>query len=278
MIVSLDNLSKHHRPCTIIRYKALILLEAFMFAFRVIIFPSDKAKLISSTIVTACFTLISCYARPYLEDAEDWTDIAGRVFLIAALGVGIALNEVVGRGGQTACHVVLAIVVIASNGMFLFVLNPLKLLRGGAKAVCETRHAAKIAGWGDAAIKKLLLCDITAITVGDVALCSPLQICELLKTHGGYDSQLPAGIFDGVTELALEGTGLSGKDPPLSLSSHNLSIAIFNIRPDVPQHRCNATGVAATAHTPRLEPRGPRSERQEARRHHHGRHRGIQKA
>ena len=186
-----------------------------MFAFCVILFPSDKAKLISSTIVTACFTLISCYARPYVENVEDWTDIAGRVFLIATLGVGIALNEGVGRVAQAVCHVVLAIVVIASNGMFLLVLNPLKLLRGVAKAVRESRHAAKIAGWDDAAIKKLLPGDITA---GDVALCSPLQIWELLKYHGGSESQLPAGIFDGVTELNLKCAGLSGKGPLSPLS------------------------------------------------------------
>ena len=43
--------SNHHRPCTTIRYKALILLEAFMFAFCVIIFQSDQEKLISATIV-----------------------------------------------------------------------------------------------------------------------------------------------------------------------------------------------------------------------------------
>ena len=228
-----DNLSDHHRPCSTIRYKALILLEGFMFTFCVILFPSDKAKLISSTIVTACFTLISCYARPYIEDAEDWTDIAGRVFLIATLGVGIALNEGVGRGGQAVCNVVLAIVVIASNGMFLLVLNPLKLLRGVAKAVRETRHAAKTTGWDDAAIKKLLPGDITAIIADDVALCSPLQIWTLLKYHGGPDSLLCAGIFDGVTELELKGPGLSGRDPLSSLSSHHLSIDIFDICPGV---------------------------------------------
>ena len=54
--------------------------------------------------VTACFALISCYARPYVEDVEDWADIAGRVFLIATLGVGIALNEGVGPGGRAACR------------------------------------------------------------------------------------------------------------------------------------------------------------------------------
>ena len=179
----------------------MILLETFVFAFCVILFQSDQAKLISATAVTACFTLIACYTRPYIEDVEDWTDIAGRVFLLATLGVGIALNEGVGRGGQAVCDVVLAVTVIASNGLFLVVPNPLKLLRGVAKAVREARHAAKIAGWDDAAIKKLGPHDITAITADDVALCSPLQIWELLKHHGGSDSLLPTGIFDGVTAL-----------------------------------------------------------------------------
>ena len=193
----------------------MILLEAFMFAFCVIVFQSDQAKLVSSTVVTACFTLIACYTRPYIEDVEDWTDIAGRVFLLATLGVGIALNEGVGRGGQAVCDVVLAVTVIASNGLFLFVPNPLKLLRGVAKAVRETRHASKIAGWDDAAIKKLLPNDISA---DDVAFCSPLQIWELLKYHGGPESQLPSGIFDGVTELVLKDAGLSGKGPLSAIS------------------------------------------------------------
>ena len=187
-----------------------------MFSSCVILLRSDQAKLISSTVVTACFTLIACYTRPYIEDIEDWTDIAGRVFLIATLGVGIALNEDMGRGGQAVCNVVLAVVVLASNALFLFVLNPLKLLRGVAKAVRESRGASKVAGWDDASIKKFRPADITAITAELVALCSSLQIYELLKHHGGTDSQLPAGIFDGVTKLDLKAAaGLSGKDPPV---------------------------------------------------------------
>ena len=92
--------------------------------------PSDRVKLISSTIVTVCFTLAACYARPYTEDAGDFADIGGRVFMLATLGVGIALNE---RVGEAVCHVILAVAVLASNAMFLFVLNPLKLLRGVAR-------------------------------------------------------------------------------------------------------------------------------------------------
>ena len=148
-----------------------------MFAFCVILMPGDTAKLVSSTVVTACFTLIACYTRPYIEDVEDWVDIAGRVFLIATLGVGIALNEGVGRGGgRIACDLVLAVIVMASNALFLFVLNPLKLLRGVAKAVRRIRYTAKIANWGDATIKNLGPDAITEITAEDVALCSPLQI------------------------------------------------------------------------------------------------------
>ena len=173
--------------------------------------PSDRAKLISSTIVTACFTLVACYARPYTEDVEDFADIGGRVFMLATLGVGIALNE---RVGEAVCHVILAVAVLASNAMFLVVLNPLKLLRGIAKAANDARHATKVAGWDDAAIKKLTLDDIVAITADDVARCSPLQLWELLKYHGGTDSQLPAGIFDGVTKLdGLKDIDFSGKDP-----------------------------------------------------------------
>ena len=200
---------RHH-----FRYKALILLEASSFAVCVVLMPSDRAKLISSTIVTACFTLAACYARPYTEDVEDFADIGGRVFMLATLGVGIALNEGVGRVGEAVCHVILAVVVLASNAMFLFVLNPLKLLRGVAKAANDARHATKVAGWDDAAIKKLTPDDIVAITAGDVAQCSPLQLWELLKYHGGTDSQLPAGIFDGVTEIdGLKDIDFSGKDP-----------------------------------------------------------------
>ena len=147
-----------------------------MFAFCVILMPDDTAKLVSSMVVAVCFALIACYARPYIEDVEDWVDIAGRVFLIAILGVGITLNEGVGRGGRIACDVVLAVIVIASNALFLFVLNPLKLLRGVAKAVRRTRYTAKIANWDDATIKNLGPDVITEITAEDVALCSPLQI------------------------------------------------------------------------------------------------------
>ena len=99
-----------------------------------------------------------------------------------------------------------------------FVLNPLKLLYGVASAIRETRHAAKVAGWNEAAISSLDPNDIMAITADDVALCSPLQIWELLKYHGGSESQLPSGIFDGVTELVLIDAGLSGKGPLSAIS------------------------------------------------------------
>ena len=191
----------------------MILLEAFMYAFCVVLMPSDKAKLIASTTVTACFTMIACYTRPYIEDVEDWTDIAGRVFMIATLGVGIVLNEDVGRGSQAVCQVVLAVIMIASNAMFLIVMNPLKLLSGVAKYVRETRQAAKIAGWDDESIRNMLPNEIAQITAEDVADCSPVQIWELLKHHGGPDSHLRAGIFSEVTELILPEAGLSGKDP-----------------------------------------------------------------
>ena len=184
-----------------------------MYAFCVVLMPSDKAKLIASTTVTACFTMIACYTRPYIEDVEDWTDIAGRVFMIATLGVGIVLNEDVGRGGQAVCQVVLAVIMIASNAMFLIVMNPLKLLSGVAKYVRETRQAAKIAGWDDESIRNMLPNEIAQITAEDVADCSPVQIWELLKHHGGPDSHLRAGIFSEVTELILPEAGLSGKDP-----------------------------------------------------------------
>ena len=189
----------------------MIVLEAFMFAVCVVLMPSDKAKLIASTTVTACFTLIACYTRPYIEDVEDYTDICSRVFMLVTLGVGIALY--VDRGGQAACHVILAIVVLANNAMFLFVLNPLKLLSGVAKAVRETRHAAKTAGWDDEFIRNMTPDDIAQITAEDLASCSGVQIWELLKHHGGPDSHLRAGIFSEVTELILPEAGLSGKDP-----------------------------------------------------------------
>ena len=189
----------------------MILLEAFMFAVCVVLMPSDKAKLIASTTVTACFTLIACYTRPYIEDVEDYTDICSRVFMLVTLGVGIALY--VDRGGQAACHVILAIVVLASNAMFLFVLNPLKLLSGVAKAVRETRRAAKTAGWDDEFIRNMPPDVIAQIIAEDLASCSGVQIWELLKHHGGSESQLRASIFSGVTELDLKDAGISGKDP-----------------------------------------------------------------
>ena len=90
-------------------------------------------------LVTACFTLIACWFRPFSEIFEEIPDIAGRVFMLATLGVGIALGADVGHGGQTACQVVLWGVVLASNAMFLILLNPIKLVLGVAKSITRLR-------------------------------------------------------------------------------------------------------------------------------------------
>ena len=55
--------------------------------------------------------------------------------------------------------------------------------------------------------------DIAQITAEDLVLCSSVQIWELLKHHGGSESQLRASIFSGVTELDLTDAEISGKDP-----------------------------------------------------------------
>ena len=103
--------------------------------------PSEKAQLISSASVTAFFLAASVWTRPYVENIEDWLDIAGRIFLLATLGVGIALmgDDNDDSGGQVVCDVILAVIVLASNALFVFVLNPRKLLRGVVKAARETR-------------------------------------------------------------------------------------------------------------------------------------------
>ena len=209
-LISNYSFSNHHRTHHMHhRYKGVILLEAFMFAFCVVLMPDDTTKLIASTAVTACFTLVACCTRPYISDFEAYMDIAGRVFLLATLGVGMGLNEDMGRADQAVCDVVLAVVVLASNAMFLIVLNPLKLLYGWRKAANDTLHAAKVMRWDEATIEKLSPEDLKAITQEDVALCSSLQLLALMKYHGGSESQLPAGIFDQVTELNFEDVDLS---------------------------------------------------------------------
>jgi hypothetical protein len=177
----------------------VILLEAFLFAVFMVLMPSDRAKPIASTAVTTFFTLVTSYTRPYVEDVEDFTDIAGRMFMLIMLAVGIALNEGVGRRGQIVCGVILACVVIASNSMFLVLLNPLKLVRGVMKAICETRHAVTIAGWNVEFIQNMQPDDLKHITAEDAAQCSPLQVWQLLKYHGGTVSM--RSIFNGVIEF-----------------------------------------------------------------------------
>ena len=183
--------------------------------------PTEKAQLISSASVTAFFLAASVYTRPYVQNIEDWLDIAGRIFLLATLGVGLALmgDDNDDSGGQVVCDVILAVIVLASNALFVFVLNPRKLLRGVVKAVRETRAAARAAGWNEDAIKKMSSKELAEITADDVKGCSPLQVWWLLQYHLESDSSLPADVFSSVTELNLEDAKLSGKGhtflPPL---------------------------------------------------------------
>ena len=174
--------------------------------------PTVEAQLISSASVTAFFLAASVYTRPYVQNIEDWLDIAGRIFLLATLGVGLALmgddNE--DSGGQVVCDVILAVIVLASNALFVFVLNPRKLLRGVVKAVRETRAAARAAGWNEDAIKKMSSKELAEITAGDVKGCSPLQVWWLLQYHR-ESAILRDDVFSSMTELNLKDAKVSGK-------------------------------------------------------------------
>jgi hypothetical protein len=192
------------------RYKGAILFETVAFACCVVLMPTEKAQLISSASVTAFFLAASVWTRPYVENIEDWLDIAGRIFLLATLGVGLALMGD-DSGGQVVCDVILAVIVLASNALFVFVLNPRKLLRGVVKAVRETRAAAHAAGWNEDAIKKMSSKELAEITADDVKGCSSLQVWWLLQYHLESDSSLPADVFSLVTELNLKDAKLSGK-------------------------------------------------------------------
>ena len=175
--------------------------------------PSEKAQLISSASVTAFFLAASVWTRPYVENIEDWLDIAGRIFLLATLGVGIALmgDDNDDSGGQVVCDVILAVIVLASNALFVFVLNPRKLLRGVVKAVRETRAAAHAAGWNEDAIKKMSSKELAEITADDVKdRCSPLQVWWLLQYHR-ESATLRDDVFSSMTELNLKDAKLSGK-------------------------------------------------------------------
>ena len=177
--------------------------------------PTEKAQLISSASVTAFFLAASVWTRPYVENIEDWLDIAGRIFLLATLGVGIALmgddNDDNDGGGQVVCDVILAVIVLASNALFVFVLNPRKLLRGVVKAVRETRAAARAAGWNEDAIKKMSSKELAEITADDVKGCSSLQVWWLLQYHLESDSSLRDDVFSSMTELNLKDAKVSGK-------------------------------------------------------------------
>ena len=175
--------------------------------------PSEKAQLISSASVTAFFLAASVWARPYVENIEDWLDIASRIFLLATLGVGIALmgDDNDDSGGQVVCDVILAVIVLASNALFVFVLNPRKLLRGVVKAVRETRAAARAAGWNEDAIKKMSSKELAEITADDVKYhCSSLQVWWLLQYHR-ESAILRDDVFSSMTELNLKDAKVSGK-------------------------------------------------------------------
>ena len=134
-------------------FKCAVLLEAALFACCIVLNRSAMTKLVSSTVVSALFAALSCAARPYIESIENWTDIAGRVFMLITLGVGIALEKEPGDAGRHACSVILGGVVILANVLFLVALNPIKLAMGVVTAMRTARTATKVAGWNEARIK-----------------------------------------------------------------------------------------------------------------------------
>ena len=72
-------------------YKSAYLIEMAAFASCAVLSGSDMSKLISCTTTSSVFLLYVCYRYPYLSDTEQRLDVAGHVFTIAALRVGIDL-------------------------------------------------------------------------------------------------------------------------------------------------------------------------------------------
>ena len=130
-------------------YKAIVLIGAALYACCVALPPDDKplAKLILATVFSILFAVGSIVTQPYRDVVEDRTDMACRAFLILTLVVGIILETEPGPGGRALCDGILGMIVLASDGMFIYVLNPLRLLRGIRKAMRDSRNAANSAGW-----------------------------------------------------------------------------------------------------------------------------------
>ena len=117
---------------------------------------------------------------------------------------------------------ILGVVVILANVMFLIALNPIKLAMGITTAIRNARAAAHAAGWDEEAIQKLTPAELELITAADAQAMTPLQIFWLLR-HGG--TMLDSRIFDGITELNLEGAGLEGACfvlPPVNIASSEM--------------------------------------------------------
>ena len=188
-------------------YKVAILLEAALFACCTVLNRSAMTKLVSSTSVSALFAAFSIYARPYIEPIENWTDIAGRVFILITLGVGIELEKEPGDAGRQTCNVILGVVVILANFMFLVALNPIKLAMGITTAIRNARAAVNAAGWDEETIKNFTPADLELIVAADAQAMTHVQIFWLLRHHG---VTLDLRIFDGITELDLKEEGLEG--------------------------------------------------------------------
>ena len=181
-------------------YKAIVLIDAAVYACCVALPRDDLAKLILATVFSILFAVGSIVTQPYRDVVEDRTDMASRAFVILTLVVGIILETEPGPGGRTFCDGILGMVVLASSGMFIYVLNPLRLLRGIRKAMRDSRNAAKSAGWNEQAIKDL---DAEELKEIDVSVLSKPQTFWLLKHH--------SLAFPHVTKLDLSNAGLDGE-------------------------------------------------------------------
>ena len=181
-------------------FKAILLLEAAAFACSVMLPRYALTKLVSASVFSSFFAVIACVTRPYLEDIEDYTDLAGRAFVLVTLGVGIGLEKGPGPDGRLACSVILGIITLVANGMYLVVLNPLRLISGVRAAIGQARAAARVARWHEDTIKSLPPDELKSITAADVEACTFLQIYWFMRHQS---AALELGAFQEMEMLDL---------------------------------------------------------------------------
>eukprot|EP01046_Picozoa_sp_COSAG06_P000668 COSAG06_NODE_19_length_34432_cov_10.651832_15_plen_1584_part_00 len=178
--------------------KPYMLVERGVVAATVTVAQGSVRLWLSVALAASSFLTMAC-TRPYLGDAEDRTDVFGRLSNVVMVGVGAAMEtkRMSAEQGKT----VLAVNSVWTVLMFAISLGPFRVVRSLARWANGRRMSARWASRDEEHIRGMAEGEVLRLGSAEIRHGSPLQLKLVLAHH--LDAVIKACVCDNGRRNAL---------------------------------------------------------------------------